>query len=152
MRFGLLATLAALMGSAPGPMPVPLPAFNDEMTEAQKRSIDKATAWLLQAQNPDGSWGLERRSAGDISCTALAGLALMAAGNTERDGPDSRSVEALRNAAGYLMEKARRARGDIVSGHVTLIQNKLGTKIHNFFAVVFLTQIYGMRPAWLDEA
>jgi hypothetical protein len=154
MRFVLLATLVVLAGAAPAPAlpPPPARAFNDEMTEMQKRSIEKATTWLLQAQNPDGSWGLERRSQGDITCTALAGLALMAAGNTERDGPDSKAVEALRGAATYLMEKARRARGDIVAGQVTLIQNKLGAKVHNFFAVVFLTQIYGMRPGWLEES
>lgn len=154
MRLILLASLlvlASLPSVAQPPKESPLSPVNDEMTDRQKRSIEKATAWLLQAQNRDGSWGLEKNSAGDVTCTALSGLALMAAGNTERDGPDSRSVEALRSASTYLLDRAKKARNDIVTGSVTLIQNKLGVKVHNFFAVIFLTQIYGMRPSWLER-
>jgi hypothetical protein len=152
-----LAALALLIASAAGgraaaPVPSAGPAPDDEeLTERHRRSIDKATRWILQAQNRDGSWGLEKLSAGDVTCTALAGLALMAAGNTEKNGPDGSSVEALRAASSYVLERARKARNDIVTGSVTLIQNKLGTKVHNFFAVIFLTQIYGMRPAWLEK-
>ena len=146
MKFIVLAALLSI-----GAAHSPVAPGDDEMTDRQKRSIEKATNWILQAQNRDGSWGLDRSSAGDVTCTALAGLALMTAGNTERSGPDARSVEALRSASAFLMERAKKARNDIVSGSVTLIQNKLGTKVHNFFAVIFLTQVYGMRPSWLEK-
>lgn len=151
MKYAALVAVLIMAGSSSAKSFAPPALPDDEMTDRQKRSIEKATGWLLQAQNRDGSWGLERSSGGDVTCTALAGLALMTAGNTERNGPDARSVEALRNASAYLMERARKARNDIVSGSVTLIQNKLGTKVHNFFAVIFLTQVYGMRPSWLEK-
>lgn len=153
MRLRRLAALLLLGGVSSGGAAAPPPRStpDGEMNERQRRSIEKATDWILKSQNRDGSWGLERGSAGDITCTALAGLALMSAGNTGRNGPDGRSVEALRAATTYLHERAVKARADIVSGSVTLIQNKLGTKVHNFFAVIFLTQIYGMRPPWLEQ-
>ena len=149
MKWRGLVVLLLLAG--PAAATAPAPAGDEEMTDRQRRSIEKATTWILQSQNRDGSWGLDRHAGGDVTCTALAGLALMAAGNTERNGPDPRSVEALRGAATYLLERARKTRNDIVSGAVTLIQNKLGVKVHNFFAVIFLTQIYGMRPSWLEK-
>src|SRR5690349_2439661 len=88
MKFIALAALLSI-----GAAHSPVAPGDDEMTDRQKRSIEKATNWILQAQNRDGSWGLDRSSAGDVTCTALAGLALMTAGNTERSGPDARSVE-----------------------------------------------------------
>lgn len=129
---------------------VGLPAQDSwEMTDRQVKSIEKATTWILRAQNKDGSWGLDQGSPGDVTCTGLAGLALMAAGTTEKNGNDERCVDALRRGTEWIMNRARKGKNDIVAGEVTLIQNKLGVKVHNFFAVVFLTQVYGMRPPWL---
>jgi len=122
---------------------LPLAAF-EEFTEAQKASAEKAVKWLLKAQNRDGSWGLDANTPGDITCTALAGMALMECGTTERDG-DPEKVKALRGAVKYILKAARNNRGDIEKAETTLIQGKLGRRVHNFFAVIFLTQLYGMR-------
>ena len=145
MRIAVLVLLPALL----------LPAAAQEraeVTDKQVRAIDRGTKWLLKAQNKDGSWGLDTGNPGDVTCTSLAALAMMAAGNTEKNGPDSASVDAVRAATEWVFNRARKAKNDIVAGEVTLIQNKLGAKVHNFFAVVFLTQIYGMRPVWLGAA
>lgn len=122
------------------------PAF-EEFTDSQRKSIDMAVKWLLKAQNRDGSWGLEQNSPGDITCTALAGMALLEAGATEREGPDGPLIKAVRGAAEYIVKAAKSSRGDIERNETTLIQGKLGRRVHNFFAVTFLTQLYGMRTS-----
>jgi prenyltransferase beta subunit len=121
-----------------------VPEFQ-EYTDAQNTSVDKAVKWLLKAQNNDGSWGLDVKSSGDITCTALATLALMAGGTSEREGASGESVKAVRKGIEYIEKAGRAAREDITRGETTLIQRKLGATVHNFTAVVFLTQIYGMR-------
>jgi hypothetical protein len=110
--------------------------------------------WIRRAQNRDGSWGLDAQQPGDISCTVVAALALMAGGHTERGGPDPVSVLSVRRGLDYVLHHARRMTGDIWKGELTLVQNKLGQRIHTIFATVFLTQVYGMRGAWVkaDEA
>ncbi|GMV83235.1 MAG: hypothetical protein AMXMBFR7_44190 [Planctomycetota bacterium] len=118
----------------------------EELTPAARETIKKGVEWILRAQNADGSWGLDAKSAPDITCTALCGLVLLAAGETEREGSDARAVRALRKAAEYILKRARKAPNDISFGETTLIQGKLGATVHNGFAVVFLTQLYGMRP------
>jgi hypothetical protein len=120
-------------------------AVFQEFTDKQIGSIDKATKWLLKAQNSDGSWGLDQKSAGDITCTALATMALMSAGASEREGQDAESVRGVRRGIEYIAKLARNAKDDIMKGQANLIQGKLGKTVHNFSAVVFLTQIYGMR-------
>jgi len=107
--------------------------------------------WLLQAQNRDGSWGLDQGRDGCISCTVVASLALMAEGNTERGGPNSAAVLAIRKGLDFVMRHARRMKGDIWKGETTLVQTKLGQSIHSIFATVFLTQIYGQRGGGLSE-
>ncbi|MCZ7644053.1 MAG: terpene cyclase/mutase family protein [Planctomycetota bacterium] len=117
----------------------------EELNPAARASIDKGLDWLLKAQNPDGSWGLEAKSTPDVTCTAVAGLALLAAGENEREGQRERASAALRKATEYILKRARKAPNDIAHGETTLIQNKLGATVHNHFAVIYLTQVYGMR-------
>ena len=135
----LLAAALALPGAAPADPPV---AFKE---------VRKATQWLLSAQNRDGSWGLDSRTSPDISCTVIASLALMAAGNTERGGPDPQCVRAVRRGLAYVQKQARGMRANIHRGTTTLIQHKLGANIHTFFAAVFLSQVYGMRADWVAK-
>lgn len=114
-------------------------------------SVSRGLRWILRAQNRDGSWGLDARSPGDVSCTVVAALALMAGGNTERGGPDPESVVAIRKAVEYVLGRVRRVRGDFSRGEETLVQRKLGTQVHSFFATVLLTQAFGQRGAWRSE-
>jgi hypothetical protein len=114
-------------------------------------SAKSGLAWILKAQNRDGGWGLDAGQDSDITCTSLAALALMAGANTERGGPDPKSVEAVRKALAWIMREARRHKTTIDGGVVTLVQNKLGTHVHSFFATVFLSQIYGMQGPWVES-
>lgn len=116
----------------------------EESIESQRNAGDRARKWLLKAQNKDGSWGLDANTPGDITCTALAGMSLLAGGSTEREG-DAANMRAIRGAVHYILGQAKKARDDISQGERNLIQGKLGFRIHNFSAVIFLTQIYGMR-------
>ena len=111
--------------------------------------VPRGVRWLLKAQNRDGSWGLDAHMPSEISCTVVAALALMAGGNTERGGPDPECVEAVRKAYGFILQRARRMRGNIAGGEVTLVQTKLGHHAHTFFSSVFLSQVYGMRGTWV---
>lgn len=138
----VLAAAALALGGAPQERP-------EKTLPTRRESLRKAVDWLLRSQNRNGSWGLDRGSSGDITCTALAALAIMADGTTARSGPDPEHVGAVRDAVEFVLSRGRTMRGDIVRGEVTLIQNKLGRTVHNFFAAVFLTQVYGMRQEYL---
>src|SRR5262245_50760594 len=94
--------------------------------------VVRGLTWLLRAQNRDGSWGLDSGSPADVSCTAVAALALMAGGNTERGGPDVESVAAIRKAVAFVVRRVHRARGDLAGTEETLVQRKLGRHIHTF--------------------
>jgi hypothetical protein len=74
----LLATLGVLSGAL-------LPAHADENPAKYKPAIQKGLAWLVKQQNKDGSWSA-RDQESDVSCTALAGLALLMEGSTATKG------------------------------------------------------------------
>lgn len=130
-------------------------AGTQDEAEPGTTPVSRGLRWLLRAQNRDGSWGLDARTPPDVSCTAVAALALMAGGNTERGGPDAEGVAAIRKAVEFVLGRVRKTRGDFSRGEETLIQRKLGTHIHTFFSAVLLTQAFGQRGAWeaaeLDE-
>ena len=113
------------------------------------RAVDKGIEWLLKAQRRDGSWGLDIGTRPEMSCTVVAALALVAGGNTVRGGPDPRCVAAVRSAVEYILRQGRGMRDDIWRGQPTLVQNKLGKRIHSFFASVLLSQVYGMNGPWV---
>src|SRR3982750_658496 len=49
--------------------------------------VDRPLAWLIAAQNPDGSWGEEAQSKNpDVATTSLAGIALLRLGHTGSRG------------------------------------------------------------------
>lgn len=144
MNVRVSLVLALLLAGAP-------PGAARDGDDPEKTPVGLGLRWLLRAQNRDGSWGLDARQPGDVSCTAVAALALMAGGTTERGGRDAEAVEALRKAVEYVLKKVRKARGDFSRGEETLVQRKLGTHIHTFFSTVLLTQAFGQRGTWAPE-
>jgi hypothetical protein len=148
----LAGALPARTADDPKPGASAAPAVSRDVPDAAREATARAVAWILNAQNLDGSWGLDARTGADISCTVVAALAVMANGTTERGGIDPRRVTAVRRGLDYVMRQARGMKGDIARGEVTLVQNKLGQRVHTFFATVFLTQVYGMRGSWISRA
>lgn len=122
------------------------PAF-EELTSEQLKSAERGTQWLIKAQNADGSWGMDFKSPPDVAATCIAGLSLLAAGNTNRDGPDPACVKALDKAVQYVIKRARNAGAhrDIAEGERSEVQTYVGERVHTFFAVLFLSQVYGSR-------
>jgi len=119
----------------------------EEITPEQTRSAERAMQWMVKAQNADGSWGMDIRTPSDIAATSMAAMALLAAGNTDRDGPDPACVKAVKKAVDYLLMRARKMRpgGDIAEGEQSEMQTYVGQRTHTFFATIFLSQIYGSR-------
>lgn len=125
----------------------------EEVIPAQLKSIERGTKWLLSAQNKDGSWGMDIRDSANIACTATAGMALLAAGNTEKNGPSAECVAAVRKAVDYLLKRMQRVkRGTgIDDGEQSEFHTYVGARSQSMYAVIFLSQIYGMQSLQLDE-
>ncbi len=121
----------------------------DETTPEHLKSIDRGTAWLLKAQNGDGSWGNDMRTRADVAATSCAAMALLANGNTSRDGMSREAVQAVQKATGYILKRVRAMRPgrDIAEGESSDIQNYVGLRGHSIFALIFLSQVYGCGPA-----
>lgn len=117
---------------------------NDEIDKKTEEAIKKGVEWLLKAQNKDGSWGTDARTPGDITCTSVACLALMSQGNTENRSLNEEIAKAIRDGTEYIIKNSSDGRFLRYAGGSSLVQSKLGQHAHTFFAVVFLTQIYGM--------
>ena len=78
------------------------PAVPPDAVEAAA-AVERGVAWLVAAQQPDGSWGSDRFR-GSVAVTAHGLLALASTGSTALAGPQAeavaRSVDFLLNQAG----------------------------------------------------
>ncbi|MFO0869906.1 MAG: hypothetical protein U0935_13310 [Pirellulales bacterium] len=111
-----------------------------ESDEAGRRGVE----WLVRALPREGGWGTDVGMPADIGCTALAGLALMSAGSTPRDGVRSRE---LRQVLAYLVDCVDRMPGDDITAALqTQLQNKIGRHAHSFLAALWLSQAVGESP------
>lgn len=108
-----------------------------ELTPAAREAIRKGLAFLAATQNRDGSWRTDGSSGKyPVAMTSLAGLALLAAGNTPTQGPYARNVS---GAVTYLLKSARR------DGLIAQLEEE-GHCMHGHgFALLFLAQCYGME-------
>lgn len=70
--------------------------------EAIRGSLDHGVAWLVAAQQPDGSWG-SGGFRGSVAVTANAALALVAAGSTPTSG---RHADAVARGVAFLLDAA----------------------------------------------
>jgi len=113
----------------------------DEFTPESEESAKRGLQWLMKTMHRDGSCGIDIGQASDIGCTAMVGLALLAQGNTQVEGPRSREV---RKIVGYLLNCVdRMPSDDITQATSTQLQNKIGRHAHTFFATLFLSQVMG---------
>ncbi len=113
----------------------PAGASDDLLTPATQQAIDRGIAYLLETQNPNGSW-LSDGSTGrfPVAMTALGGLALLAHGNTCYSGPHAGSV---RRAVEYLLRQSDPQTGLI--GDAEGVRPMFG----HSYAMLFLAEAYG---------
>ena len=102
--------------------------------------VKRPLAWLIAAQNPDGSWGAEAHStAPDVATTAISGIALLRLGHTGSRGELQANT---RRAVQYVIGAVDRAPANEVAVQApgTLPQRKLGRNIDTYVAAQFLSE------------
>ena len=135
MRFALLlAVPAALAAAVPSPTPTPDP------------EIARPLAWLIEAQNVDGSWGETAKSqTPDVATTALAGMALVRMGHT---GSRGEHQDNTRRAVRFVVAAVEKTPAEEIAINApgTLPQRKLGRNIDTFIAAQFLAEVVPTLP------
>ena len=107
----------------------------DEITPAQKRSVERGLEWLARRQSQDGSFttGMQGYS-NQAAITALAGIAFMQAGNLPNRGKYGREVQ---KCVDFILNSCQQS-GLIAS------DNGHGPMYGHGFATLFLAEVYGM--------
>lgn len=112
-----------------------------EFTKDSEESAARGVKWLMKTMQRDGGCGADIGQPSDIGCTAMVGLALLAQGNTQVEGPHCREV---RRIVGYLLRCVdQMPSDDITQATSTQLQVKIGRHAHTFFATLFLSQVMG---------
>src|SRR5256885_9354765 len=108
--------------------------------------VQRPLAWMIAAQNPDGSWGEEPPCrTPDVATTALAGVALLRLGHTGSRGEFQANT---RRAVEYVVAAVERAPANeiAVQDPGTLPQRKLGRNIDTYVAAQFLSEALPTLP------
>jgi prenyltransferase beta subunit len=105
----------------------------DEITPAQKASVEKGLAWLAQNQAKDGSFG-GQGSGAQSGITALAGLAFMSNGNMPGRGKYGDNVQ---RCVDYILASSQES--GLLSSDAAH-----GVMYSHGFATLFLGEVYGM--------
>lgn len=107
------------------------------VTPEAEASIERGLAWLARTQGRDGAWRNQAGIGGyPVSMSALAGLAMLAAGNTTTQGPYAPNVDRVTDfllSCGNddgLIARREEADGRPMFGHG--------------FSLLFLGELYGM--------
>lgn len=108
-----------------------------EITPQAETAINRGLAFLARTQGRDGSWR-SGAIAGSYptTMTALAGLALLAGGNTPHEGPNAAAV---RRAVDYLLACAGR------DGLIARIEEDAQPMYGHGFAMLFLAESLGLE-------
>ena len=120
------------------------PRIEGEGIEQTKKSVEavrEGLTWIEQTKGRQGGYGTDIFEPEDIGCSAMVGLALLADGSTPSQGPNKSHLQQIVN---YLIQRVdEMPSGNITSATGTQLQNKIGSQAHTFFALLFLSQIYG---------
>lgn len=141
MRCAALAVFAGVLAFAGAPRSAWAdPDVPSEVTPAIRASAAKAIKWLVAAQNPNGSWGLEPGTQDDIGCTCVATLCLMGNGSTSTRGPHATQVA---KAIAWVMRTSAQHNHSLPRSTTSLISRKLGNEIEGFLATLLLAEALG---------
>ncbi|PCJ58278.1 MAG: hypothetical protein COA79_13555 [Planctomycetota bacterium] len=106
------------------------------ITKEVETTIDKALAYLVKNQARSGLWYANGRSGGyPCAMTSLAGLALLASGNTPLEGKYAINVQ---RAVQYVLSCTNE------SGLISNMSQEQRSMYGHGFAMMFLGQVYGM--------
>src|SRR5467141_2621850 len=139
----------AASGTAIAPGNHPAPPENTIASNRTEPDMDRPLAWMIAAQNSDGSWGADEHSQSpDVATTSLAGIALLRLGHTGSRGEFQANT---RRAVEYVMAAVERAPADqvAVQDPGTLPQRKLGRNIDTYVAAQFLSEALPTLPRGL---
>ncbi len=145
----LLAPAALAAGVSSRPIaPSPLPPVHDAQQHPERTDPDvqRPLAWLVAAQNTDGSWGETAKSERpDVATTAIAGLALLRMGHT---GSRGEYQDHTRRAVRFIAAAVKRTPAEEIAVNEpgTLPQRKLGRNIDTFMAAQFLAEALPTLP------
>lgn len=118
----------------------PRPAL---ITVKAQVAIKRGLAWLARNQARDGSWrSTGMRGGYPTVMTSLAGLALMAGGNTPVEGRYAKNV---RLAVDFILRQAR------PSGLISSLSEEHHSMYGHGFALLFLAEAYGMEADQLRQ-
>ncbi len=132
---GASVAAAAAVRAAPANVPDVRPAM---ITAPAEQTIAAARGYLARTQSRDGSWRSgSYRGAYPCAMTSLAGLALMAGGNTPVEGKYAPNV---RKAVDYVLSSADRQ-----SGLIARAGEEQRPMYGHGFAMLFLAEAYGME-------
>ena len=106
------------------------------MTPAVERGIERGLKWLASRQHDDGGFGAGPYR-GNAAVCALAGMAMMADGNTPGRGAYGKQVN---RCVDYLLASTQSS-GFIFGG-----DSSHGPMYGHGFATMFLAECYGMSP------
>jgi cell division septum initiation protein DivIVA len=113
------------------------PTHGGEIPAAYKPAIQNGLAWLVKQQNKDGSWSARDKES-DVSCTALAGLALLMEGSTAANGRYAGNVN---KAVDWMVRNCQTAADDGFIG----ARERLDRTSYMFgqsYALLFLASAY----------
>jgi hypothetical protein len=147
MRIALLPLLPLALAVSTPLLPAS-PGNREERPAAVRAAPDlqRPMAWLIAAQNVDGSWGETAHSQNpDVATTAIAGIALVRMGHT---GSRGQHQDNTRRAVRFVVGAVERTpAGEIaVNAPGTLPQRKLGRNIDTFLAAQFLAEVLPTLP------
>jgi len=136
---GTTLSVLVLLALAPGLVAGEIGTRPDLITPEAEEAIQKGLAYLANSQSRAGSWSAQGAYGGGYpaAMTALAGLALMAAGNTPNEGQYAVNV---RRAVDYCLSCAN------PNGLIARIDQSAARPMYGHgFSMLFLAEAYGME-------
>lgn len=125
----------------PATQPGRIHAGFDEFTSDSRASIEKGTAWLIKALNPDGGAGEDIGSTSDVACTGVVGVALLSQGQTPLEGVHRKRQKRLGE---FLVRRVETMAGTgALQKTPSQIDFDLGPYATHFFATICLSQMMG---------
>jgi len=133
--FCLLLSGVDQTSSASNSPPPSASAHKSELSSETREATDRGLAWLAQHQAADGSYGAMSHYGPHVGITGLAGLALIADGNTPGRGRYGGQVE---RCAEFIV--AHSSESGLLAA-----ETSHGPMYGHGFATLFLAEVYGME-------